>query len=85
MRVPAVVRWMGHVPAHGDTHDIVHNCDVFPTLLAAAGVKGDPKLKIDGTNLLDVWLGNAGSPERTRCFGNGVRMATCSSRRCMAI
>jgi len=53
------------VPSHGDTHEIVHNCDVFPTVLAAAGVKVDPQLKIDGMNLLDVWLGNGKSPERT--------------------
>ena len=65
MRVPAVVRWMGHVPSHGDTHEIVHNCDVFPTLLAVAGVKVDPAMKIDGVNLLDVWLGKAKSPDRT--------------------
>src|SRR5437763_1030014 len=54
MRVPAVVRWSGHVASHGDSHEVVHNCDVFPTLMAAAGAEVDPKLKIDGTNVLDV-------------------------------
>lgn len=65
MRVPAVVRWMGHVPSRTDTHEVVHNCDVFPTLLAAAGVETDPNLKIDGQNMLDVWLGKAKAPDRT--------------------
>jgi arylsulfatase A-like enzyme len=65
MRVPGVVRWMGHVPAHSDSHEVVHNCDVFPTLLAAAGVEVDPKLKVDGMNMLDVWLGKGKSPDRT--------------------
>ena len=65
MRVPGVVRWSGHVPSHGDTHEIIHDCDLFPTLLAAAGVEADPKSKIDGMNVLDVWLGKAKSPDRT--------------------
>ena len=30
-----------------------------------AGAEIDPKLKIDGMNVLDVWLGKAKSPDRT--------------------
>jgi arylsulfatase A len=65
LRVPAVVRWTGHVPARGDSHEVVHMCDVFPTLLAAAGGEVDPNWKIDGANVLDLWQGKAKSPDRT--------------------
>ena len=65
MRVPAVVRWPGKVPAGKSTEEIVHMTDVFPTLLAAVGAKPDPAWKIDGANLLDVWEGKAKAPERT--------------------
>ena len=65
MRVPAVVRWPGKVPAGKSSEEIVHMTDVFPTLLAAAGGKPDVAWKIDGTNLLDVWKAEAKSPERT--------------------
>jgi arylsulfatase A-like enzyme len=64
MRVPAVVRWPGKIPAHADSHEIIHNCDVFPTLLAAAGAEPDPKWKIDGQNMLDVWRGKSKAPDR---------------------
>jgi arylsulfatase A-like enzyme len=64
MRVPGVVRWPGHVPAGTESHEIIHNCDIHPTLLAAAGVQPDANLKIDGMNMLDVWQGKAKSPDR---------------------
>ena len=65
MRVPAVVRWPGKVPAGKNSEEIVHMTDVFPTLLAATGTKADAAWKLDGANLLDVWQGKAKSPERT--------------------
>jgi arylsulfatase A-like enzyme len=73
IRVPAVVRWPGNVPAGKVSSEIVHMTDVFPTFLHAAGVKQQPK--VDGTNLLDVWQGKAKSPARTlfwewRCEGS---------------
>jgi arylsulfatase A-like enzyme len=39
--------------------------DVFPTFLAAAGVTADPRLKLDGVNMLDVWRGKSKGPDRT--------------------
>lgn len=40
-------------------------CDVFPSLLAAAGIRPDDALKLDGANVLDVWRGKAKTPDRT--------------------
>ena len=37
IRVPGVVRWPGHVPGGVVSRGIVHNTDILPTLLAAAG------------------------------------------------
>ncbi len=65
IRVPAVVRWPGKVPAGRETHEIVHNIDVLPTFLAAAGVKPEAAWKVDGADLLAVWQGKAKTPERT--------------------
>jgi arylsulfatase A-like enzyme len=64
-RVPGVVRWPGKVPAGRVTHDVVHMIDVLPTLLAAVGGKPDPKWKVDGANVLDVWNGKSKAPDRT--------------------
>ena len=65
MRVPAVVRWPGHVPAGSESHSVIHNCDMFPTLMAAAGATPDASLKLDGTNMLDVICGKRPPPDRT--------------------
>lgn len=65
VHVPGVVRWPGHVPAGVESQELVHMIDLFPTILAAAGVKCDPNWHIDGVNLLDTWQGISPSPDRT--------------------
>jgi arylsulfatase A-like enzyme len=37
-RVPAMIRWPGHIKAGGWSNQMVSGLDWFPTLLAAAGV-----------------------------------------------
>jgi arylsulfatase A-like enzyme len=74
-RVPAMVRWPGHVPAGKVENGIVSGLDWFPTLMAAAG---DPniveelkqgkqldgqtyKVHLDGYNQLDLITGKGPS------------------------
>jgi arylsulfatase A-like enzyme len=74
-RVPAIVRWPGHVPANKVENGIVSGLDWFPTFVAAAG---DPtiieelkqgkqldgqnyKVHLDGYNQLDLITGKAPS------------------------
>jgi arylsulfatase A-like enzyme len=68
IRVPGVVRWTGKVPAGKISNDLVHNIDVMPSFLAAAGVDPDPTWKLDGQNLLSVWMSKAQAPDRTLFF-----------------
>jgi arylsulfatase A-like enzyme len=65
IRVPAIVAWKGHLPAGKTSDDPMHMTDLFPTLLSAAKGKPDDGWKIDGHNMLPVWLGEAKAPERT--------------------
>ena len=65
IRVPGIVRWTGHVPAGRKSTDVMHMTDVMPSLLSAAGGTADPAWKVDGRNMLDVWLGKSPAPERT--------------------
>jgi arylsulfatase A len=65
IRVPGVVRWPGRVPARKTSDAIVHMMDVFPTFLAAAGGTPDPSWRVDGINLLPVWMGRIAAAERT--------------------
>jgi arylsulfatase A-like enzyme len=65
IRVPAAVRWPGHVPAGVVSQKIIHMTDLLPTLLAAAGGAPDPAWKVDGANLLPVLTGASPAPART--------------------
>jgi arylsulfatase A-like enzyme len=65
MRVPGVIRWPSHVPSGVESHDIIHMCDLFPTILAAAGASPDEKWHVDGRNMLGVITGKEKAPDRT--------------------
>jgi arylsulfatase A-like enzyme len=65
IRVPGIVRWPGQVPAGKVSDELVHNIDVLPTFLAAAGAAPDAAWKVDGRDLLPVWRGQEKSPSRT--------------------
>jgi arylsulfatase A-like enzyme len=72
IRVPAVLRWPGHVPSGLVSNEIVHMTDLFPSVLSLAGGKPDPARKVDGQDLSSYWTSDvrapcapAGPPERT--------------------
>jgi arylsulfatase A-like enzyme len=57
VRIPAIVRWPGHVPAGSACQQVNISMDWLPTLLTAAGVKPDPLYPLDGLNLLPQLFG----------------------------
>ena len=65
IREPAAVRWPGRVPAGRRSDAIVNNIDILPSFLAAAGSEPAPAWRVDGVNMLDVWMGKAPAPDRT--------------------
>jgi arylsulfatase A-like enzyme len=81
-RVPAMLRWPGHIPAGTVDNSIVAHLDFLPTLLAAAGVPdvkeqllkgmkvGDASFKVhlDGYNLLPYLTGQTKVNPRTEFF-----------------
>jgi arylsulfatase A-like enzyme len=60
LRIPAIVRWPGHVPANAvnEGQPIIH-MDWMPTLLEAAGITPDPSFPSDGMSLLSTLTANA--------------------------
>ena len=54
LRIPAIVRWSGHVRAGSVTEQAAISMDWLPTLVAAAGAAPDPSYPPDGMNLLPV-------------------------------
>lgn len=51
-RVPAMVRWPGHVPAGAVSHDLFSCMDWYPTLASQAGLPAPPR----------HWVDNSGTP-----------------------
>ncbi len=57
LRVPAMIRWPGKIPAGKVTNEIVHMVDVAPTLARATGAKIPADRIIDGVDQLGFLLG----------------------------
>lgn len=60
VRVPAIIRWPGGVES-GVNNTLMHVTDMYPTLLAAAGVKIDQRKAIDGFDQWPAIRDNQGS------------------------
>lgn len=54
IRVPLIVRWPGHVPAGTLSSTPVISTDLFPTILAAAGLTPVPGQPLDGESLMPL-------------------------------
>ena len=82
VRVPAVVRWPGKIPAGSASNGIQSHEDLYVTLAAAAGaanikeelLEGKKigemtyKVHLDGYNNLDHWMGKTEKSARNRYF-----------------
>ena len=64
IRVPAIVRWPGVVPAGAVTQQAAITMDWTATILAAAGVQPDAARPIDGESLLSVLRGEREAYDR---------------------
>jgi len=64
IRVPAIVRWPGKVPAGGTTDQTVITMDWTATMLGLGGAAPDPSYPFDGIDLTQLCLGKAVPAER---------------------
>ena len=64
IRVPAIVRWPGRVPAGRTTDQSVITMDWTATMLGLAGAAPDPGYPLDGIDLTPLCLGRAGPFDR---------------------
>ncbi len=65
IRVPAIVRWPGRIPAGRVTSQVGITMDLTASILAVAGVTVPAEAKLDGTNLFPILEGRAPVVERT--------------------
>ena len=65
IRVPAIVRWPGRIPAGQVSGQVGITMDLTASILAAAGATVPPETKLDGINLFPVLERKAADVERT--------------------
>lgn len=65
IRVPAVLRWPGRLPAGRVVTQPGLTMDLTATILAATGAPVPPEAKLDGLDLLPILAGDAPERERT--------------------
>lgn len=74
IRVPAFVRWPGHIKAGSVTQQVAVTMDWTTTIIKAAGAKTDPAFPPDGIDLMPTLQGSKKNIERTlywRTFQRG--------------
>jgi len=72
VRVPAIMRWPGHVPAGKTSPQVGSVMDLTATLLAAGGATVPAEAKLEGINLMPILEGKTAPVERTLFFRNVV-------------
>jgi len=64
MRVPALIRWPGKIPAGVKTNEIIHMVDILPTLSSVAGYQVPDDRIIDGIDQMNFLLGKQDKSDR---------------------
>lgn len=73
IRVPAVFRWPGRLPANVDCDEPLIATDILPMLLAAARVAQPVDRVLDGIDPTDILAGRRPAPDRTLFWEYGSR------------
>ncbi len=75
IRVPAIVRWPGTIPAGRLSDQPIITMDWTATILAATGTAPDPASPLDGEDVMPVCKGTRLPYERTLCWRTQARAA----------
>jgi len=79
LRVPMIARWPGRIPPGRVQNAIAGTIDVFPTVLATAGVALPKDRVIDGRNIMPLLSSDAPSPHEALLAMAGARLMTVRS------
>lgn len=68
LRTPCLIRWPGRVPGGRSSNELVHQVDMFPTLLGWAGAKVPDDRVIDGIDQSMFFCGQQSESRREGCI-----------------
>ncbi len=84
IRVPAIFRWPGHIPAGRQSSQVASVMDVTASILAGTNTPVPVEAKLEGMNLLPILEGRSQLVERTLFFrftqGTGKQLAVRQGR-----
>lgn len=63
-RVPFMIQWPGHIDGNITSSTPVHVVDIYPTLLAVAGIANPENQLLDGENLLPLLTGKKSAAKK---------------------
>ncbi len=72
IRVPALVRWPGRIPAGKVSDQVGITMDLTASILAITGTPVPAEARLEGVNLFPVWEGKAPELERTLFWRTGT-------------
>jgi len=64
VRVPCIIRWPGHFPEGVTNDEFLTALDLFPMMLAVAGVESPADVVLDGFDMMPVVAGKQSSPRK---------------------
>ncbi|MEI6892162.1 MAG: sulfatase-like hydrolase/transferase [Pontiella sp.] len=74
-RVPAMIRWPGHIPAGQVSAEMVSSLDILPTIAAISGATLPTDRNYDGFNLMPLLSGDVEkSPRQEFAYYNGLTL-----------
>jgi len=68
LRIPMLMRWPRRIMPQRVSDDLVWQCDLFPTFLAAAGLPAEPDRHVDGMSLLAAMVEQAPVKRNPLCW-----------------
>ncbi len=71
IRVPAIVRWPGRIPAGSVSDQVGITMDLTSSILAVTGATVPAEAQLEGIDLFPVWEGRAPQIERTLFWRSG--------------
>lgn len=82
LRVPAIVRWRGRIPAGRVCDELLLSLDLYPTLAGCAGASLPSDRVIDGKDVAEVWMDpDRRSPHESFAYYLGNNLEAVRDRR----
>ena len=75
-RVPAVVRWPGHIKAGWTSDELIMGMDLLPTIMDIVGIDISKQRKVDGRSIKKHLLNQTDLPDRRVFFGYEPKLGT---------